>query len=294
MSDVAASRERLARIVDRLSAASEKQYVNAFTCFEWPQSLDRGSWTMSPELVSLYGTPLWEGLDDARRKALSFFEIVNFFSVTLNGERFLVDGLNQDLYAANEAGRLTRYIHHVIDEENKHMQFFGKFCMKYAGKVYPDKKLAFEREYAPGEEEFLFFARVVVFEQISDAVNIRIMEDERLPDVVRRINGLHHQEETRHLAFHREITRLLWDIHAPGWTGETVAGVREYLREWAGAIWREMCNPAAYRDAGIAKGLEAREAALADPGRRALRDELNRAHEEFFIDAGIFEGVPRA
>ena len=32
------------------------------------------------------------------------------------------------------------------------MVYFGTFCNRYAGKIYPERKLAFPREYAPGDD----------------------------------------------------------------------------------------------------------------------------------------------
>ena len=114
-------------------------------------------------------------------KRLSFCETVNFFSLNIHGEKRLIEGLARRLYRRGMED-LTAYLHHFLDEENKHMVYFGGFCTEYAGKVYPDRKVAFPREYAAGEEDFLFFAQVLIFEEIVDVYNVHLATDERLPD----------------------------------------------------------------------------------------------------------------
>jgi hypothetical protein len=133
------STESAAALAVRLSKASVKKYWNPYTDLEWPESLDKNDWFMSPELTSIYGTDLWNGLTEQQQKSLSFWELINFFSITLQGERPLVQGLCHQMYSRQGKDE-THYMHHFLDEENKHMVMFAMFCNKYAGKVYPDKK----------------------------------------------------------------------------------------------------------------------------------------------------------
>ena len=91
-----------------------------------------------------------------------------------------------------------------------HMTWFGGFCRRYAGKIYPDRKLVLPREHAPGEEDVLFFARVMIFELLVDTFNRRMAKDDRLHPLVREINRRHHEDESRHLAFGRLLVEDLW------------------------------------------------------------------------------------
>ena len=64
----------LAELSAQLCEASERKFVNPYEYLEWPETLERERWYTSPELVSLHGTPIWDGLDEPARKRLSFFE----------------------------------------------------------------------------------------------------------------------------------------------------------------------------------------------------------------------------
>ena len=212
----------LEETVTTLTAASRRKAVSPHSAIEWPQAVDRNRYFMSPELISLYGTETWESLDELARRRLSFWETVNFFSLNIHGERPLVAGLAARLYRDGSEG-VEAYLHHFLEEENNHMVYFGGFCRRYAGKVYPDRQLAFPRDYAPGEEDFLFFAQVLLFEEIVDAYNVACARDELLEPTARRIHLLHHLDESRHLVFGRRYVAELFDHHVPTWRSNSSA-----------------------------------------------------------------------
>jgi hypothetical protein len=276
----------LAETVRRLSAASQRAYQNPYEAIVWPDDLGRDQWFTSPELVSLYGTPWWDELDDQGRKTLSFWEAVNFFSLNIHGEKILMEGLAHRLYQP-DLEEATEYLHHFLDEENKHSVWFGTFCTRYAGKVYPDRKVAFPREYGEGEEDLLFFAKVSIFEEVVDRYNLTMGRDERLAGVARQINANHHAEETRHLVFGRRIVADLWQRWAPTWSPEVVAGVRAHLGAYVNITWREFYNPDVYRDAGLDDPWAVARDAWDHPAARAHRDAITRFCLRPLVAAGV-------
>jgi len=269
--------DEIADTVRRLSASSRRNYQNPYEAIEWPAAdeLDRTQWFSSPELISLYGTPAWDALPDDRRRTLSFWEAVNFYSLNIHGEKKLMEGLAHRLYQPGMEA-VAEYLHHFLDEENKHSVWFGTFCTRYAGKVYPDRNLEFPREYADGEEDFLFFARVSIFEEIVDRYNVAQGHDDRLVAVARQINANHHAEETRHLVFGRRMVTWLWREWSDRWSPEVVAGIRAHLDAYVSATWREYYNPDAYRDAGFDEPWAVARDAWHHPAAEAHRDEINR------------------
>jgi para-aminobenzoate N-oxygenase AurF len=278
-----------ATTVKRLCDASIKDYFNPYSSFEWPESLDPEQWFTSPELISLHGMNVYEDLTEAERKRLSFYEAVNFFSLNIHGEKSLVEGLAERLYRKG-SDEVTRYLHHFLDEENKHMVYFGGFCTRYAGKIYPDRKMVFPREYQPGEEDFLFFAKVLMFEEIVDVYNVIMSRDERLVPVARQINLLHHRDEARHLVFGRQVVKDLFDRHATRWSGETRRGVGEYLKGYLVATWKEYYNPDVYRDFGFQAPFEIQEMAFANA--RAHRKRISEGCIRYFLENEILDEEP--
>jgi hypothetical protein len=285
---------RLEETVEKLCAASRHKYVNPYEHVEWPESLAPGQWFTSPELISLYGTPSWERLDQAARARLSFLEAVNFYSINVHGEKALIEGLAKRMYSADDPvlAACSPYLQHFLDEENKHIVYFGGFCRRYADRMYSDRKLDFARKYAPGEEDFLFFARVLIFEEIVDAHNQAMANDPRLAAIARRINLIHHLEERRHLAFGRLITAELFERHSQHWTSRTLDGVRSYLAAYLLATWRAYTNPDVYADAGLERGYELAEEVFAHPNCRAHRRAVSAGCVRYLLEHGMLAGEP--
>lgn len=280
---------KLRATVERLCRVSREHYKDPYREIEWPAEVDREQWFTSPELISLYGTEAWEALDERQRKVLSFYEAVAFYSLNIHGERLLLEGLARRLHRA-ETEEYSAYLHHFVDEENKHMVWFSRFCTQYAGGPYPEKKIAFPRDHAEGEEDFLFFAKVLVFEEIVDVYNRRQAKDDRLVPVARDINRLHHFDETRHLGFGRELVETLWRRYAPRWSDDVRTRVEDTVRSSVGATLREYYNPAAYSDAGLEEPFQLRAMALAHEGQRESRREVSRGLVRFLNETGIAPG----
>jgi hypothetical protein len=279
-------------ILGKLCSASQKQFVNPYTAFQWPDRLDDALWCMPPELISIEGTEEFAALGDSQRRKLSLLEICNFFSLTLQGEKTLIEKVARYLYRPSYQ-EATAYLQHFLDEETKHIVYFGEFCNRYLGKVYPDRHIAGGKiEYAPGEEDFSIFASILVFEEIGNYYNIQMARDARLNPIVREINALHRREEARHLAFGRALVADLFARHSPRWSESTLARVRDYLAGFILSTWKEFFNPDAYREAGLENTFALYEKALESPASRARFANAISECSEFLIDGGILVTPP--
>jgi hypothetical protein len=284
--------ETTSQLAVRLSRASRKLFYDVYNHFDWPEQLVEGAWCMPPELISIHGTPAWDAMTEAQRKRLSLYEICNLFSLVLQGERPLVAGLSDRLYQRQNDRDITTYLHHFLDEENKHMVMFGEFCHRYIGKVYPEKKISLPREYAKGEEEVAFFCKAMVVEELGDYYNVAIEKDARVDPLVREINKVHHIDEARHLAFGRAHLADLFQRHSAQWSADDLAGFRRWLADYLRASWGDYYNPSVYRDAGLADAYEIRQAALAHPACVAHRQAVSAKLVDYFVRTGLLAGVP--
>ena len=276
----------------RLTRASRKKFWDVYSAFSWPDALTEGAWAMPPELLSLYGTAAYDALDEAQRRRLALYELGNFFSLVLQGERPLVQGLVHRLYLKSSGREITDYLHHFVDEENKHMVMFGEFCNRYIGKIYPEKKISLAREYSKGEEEVAFFCKVMVVEELGDFYNVLIERDERAEPLVRELNRVHHVDEARHLAFGRLYLAELFARYSSEWSAEILAGFRSWLVEYLRASWGDYYNPTMYRDAGLADAYEVRQMALAHPACAAHRQRASSKLVTYFVKIGLLADEP--
>lgn len=275
----------------KLCEISEKAYLNPYTYINWPDEMPKEQWFMTPELISIFATAEYEALDDRQKQILSFYEAINFFSLNIHGEKSLVEGIAHRLYS-KELKEFAPYLHHFLDEENKHMIYFGGFCQRYAGKVYRNRKMEIPREYAKGEEDFLFFARIMIFEELVDVYNIRMSTDEKLEPIARQINLVHHLEEARHLVFGRLICEHLFEKHSPSWSPQVLQNCRDYLSNYIVSTWKEYYNPDVYADAGITDPYDMVEKAWTCESARKHRRKVSSKVIEFLKERKMIDKEP--
>ncbi|MBA9006779.1 diiron oxygenase [Thermomonospora cellulosilytica] len=281
----------MAETTERLSRLSQRSYQNPYTAVEWPSSVDpERQWFSSPEYLSLYGTPLWERLDEPARRRLAFHEAVNFYSLNIHGEKGLMEGLAARLYR-RDLLEVADYLHHFLDEENKHSIYFGGFCTRYA-RVYRSRQLPFEESRARDVEDLLFFVKTMIFEEIVDVYNRVQARDDRLEPIARFINRNHHLEESRHLVFGRRLVAALWEACAPDWDGTVRADIRAYLAQFLVATWREYYNPDVYADAGLADPWEVAEQAWSAPAQREHRRRVSAKVLGYLTGIGLLDKEP--
>jgi hypothetical protein len=276
----------------RLTTQSREQFWNVYTEFQWPEKLEGDRFAMTPELISIYGTELWNELSREQQIKLSLYEVGNFFSLTLQGERPLVAGLSDRLYSSRLSPEGTEYIHHFIDEENKHMIMFGIFLNKYIGKVYPEKKIALDRKYVKGEEEVAFFCKVMVVEELGDYYNVKMMLDDSIEPIVKQVNWVHHRDESRHLGFGRRHLTEICEKWLPTWDEETKKGFADWLAAYVKSSWSDFYNPTMYKDAGIGSGYEIRKMALAHPKTAEHRQKASKKLLNIFVRLGLLPEAP--
>ncbi|HWO19642.1 MAG TPA: diiron oxygenase [Kofleriaceae bacterium] len=271
MTTQGARRRDVGEILEVLCAASRRRYQNPYTAIAWPDALAGAAYVyFSPELSSLDGLPAYTALPEEQRRRAGLFEIGGYFSLTLHGEQRLMAGVLRLLYRSSVRA-YSDYLHHLIDEENKHMVYFAEFSRRFVGKLYPDKHLprAPREGYAPGEEELQIFASIWIFEQLGDYFSLGLMRDTRVDPIVRQVCRLHHHEESRHLVFGREVVKDLVARFGPGFSEATRDGLRRYLDQFIAASWAEYYNPDVYRDAGLPEPYALRKAALRSDASRA-------------------------
>ncbi|MCB9656316.1 MAG: diiron oxygenase [Sandaracinaceae bacterium] len=276
----------------RLTALSRERAWDVYRDIAWPEALTGERYCMAPELMSVWGTEYWDTLDEAQRLRLSLYECANFFSLTLQGERPLVAGLSDRLYSKRVTKEGTEYLHHFLDEENKHMVMFGMFLNRYVGKVYPEKKVALERSYAKGEEEVMFFCKALVVEELGDYYNMKMMNDARLEPIVRELNDVHHRDESRHIAFGRLHLAELAAHWLSEWSDEVRMRVQTWLAQYLKASWADFYNPSMYRDAGLPDAFKLRTAVMAHPASAALRTQASAKLVRLFLDCGLLSEAP--
>lgn len=259
--------EAYAEVLRKLTDSSIEHDYDPRRRFAWPDSLAADVWLMPPDLMSVGDTPLAAALDERTLKALSRWESMNFFSLTLHGERELVMLISRHIHSSGFEAP-SDFFHRFIEEENHHMWFFAEFCRRY-GKIYPDATVWVSPEdLRPELDVFLAFLRILLFEEIGDYFNIRMSADASLPPIVRALNAAHHADESRHIAAGRQVVRHLWGLLGGGLSPEERTVFETQLKEYVAFTLQSFYNPRMYADAGIRDCYGFRRELLRQPARR--------------------------
>ncbi|MFJ8621263.1 diiron oxygenase [Kitasatospora sp. NPDC093550] len=274
--------------LQRLENLAESGYYNPYSMFDWPESIEAGLPWMSESLTTLAGTEMWDELTREQQIALTKYEAINFFSLNIHGIRELLNDVVLRIHERTYAD-VSEFLHHFIGEENEHMWFFAQFCLRYGGRLYPAQpalKADSVEHLSSVARELIVFARILIFEEIVDYYNAHMATDESLPRIAREINRVHHQDESRHVAFGRMVfTNLLAQVAKRD--PAEVPLIAEYLEGYLQYSIATLYNPAAYRDAGIPDALALRRRALEHPARVEAHEQVLKRTRKFLSKAGV-------
>lgn len=280
---------------ERLSASSA-DYRDPLAQVAW-ESLDPERPWMPEEMVSLYGTPEWEGLTEHQRRYLGQCEFVAFLELGLWLEALFMQRIAARA-SHGPAHDLADYTYqlHELREEAGHSLMFVEFIrrsgippMASRGKR-PRMATAFAR-MAPFDSAG-FWATILIGEAVPDQVNRVLYRDERLPEAVRQVMAVHMREEARHIAFARSRV------------GERLDGMSTLRRRALGAlvrqVFRQFIDQCFYPPAGVyaQAGLDRPEAlarrARANPHRTQVVADCIGPTVDFLAERGLpLDPLPR-
>ncbi|WP_329485907.1 diiron oxygenase [Kitasatospora sp. NBC_01246] len=277
---------RFLEILDRLTTKSIDDYYNPYKLFEWPDSLPEEMWWMSPELTTTHGTEAARRLTEKELHALSRYESINFYSLNVHGIRELLIEVTKRIHTTGFETP-SDFFHHFIGEENEHMWFFAEFCLRYGRKIYRQPAGANVEIPRSNVESLLVFARILIFEELVDHFNSRMALDDRLHETIRGINRIHHQDESRHIAFGRElVTALAADVRQTS-TEEEMRDIAGYIRRYMTYSFETLYSPQVYRDAGIKDPHGLRRQLLESPQRAEFEQSVYRKTAKYLERTGL-------
>lgn len=273
----------------QLSLKSEEKFISP-GAISWPAGLNEGGWYFSPELISIYGSEVWFSMNESQQKRLSFAEAVNFFSMNIHGEKYLISEMSRLLYV-NKDLELSRYLLHFVNEEARHMMFFARFCHQYAGKIYKDRTVQFDTAMDADFAWILLFARINIFEEVIGHYNRQMSGDSKLEPIARQINRIHYIEELRHLSFGRQLLTQRVNKTVDRWETDKQIALRTQLSDYLRMVWQQFYNPDAYRDAGLSIDYDTWREIAASDRSRVQRETINRKRLPHLRSLGILEDL---
>lgn len=281
-------REDVAR---RLLAVSRKHSFDPDIDVEWGGVQDPDRFYISPEMVSLYETPLWNELDHRGRVELSKQEFCSITSLGITAELMLMASLIRHASDIRYGSGSWAYALTEIEDECRHSKMFARMITEFGVDIVAPRWGIRQAGRMAGaiSDPVGLFAGALLVEEFTDALQRVTFPDEALQPTVRSVTRIHVIEETRHIKFAREelkhqlAQRSSTSRHAAGYA---VAHAARYIR---GTV----IDPSCY----AAVGLDPRQARLAarnSTHRREVEQWMLRKCMAFFDEVGFLDGPARA
>ena len=192
------------RLLNLYEKGKDKQW-NAQTRIDWSIDLDPGSPENAPdEQIAIYGSDIWEALDEAGRKELRHHMVSWLNSQFLHGEQGAlicsakivqtVPDIDSKFYAATQ----------VMDEA-RHVEMYSKYLREKIELAYPINKslqALLDQVIADERWDMTYLGMQVIIEGLALAAFALIRDYSQEP-LAKAINTYVMQDEARHVAFGR-------------------------------------------------------------------------------------------
>ncbi|MER6391582.1 diiron oxygenase [Streptomyces sp. NPDC001523] len=249
-------------VAQRLLRTSVAHSFDPVTDIDWEAPLEEGAWFCVPERLSLYGTPLWEGMDEQQRIELSRHEFASLAGMGGWLELCLIQMLARYLASRDLKDPRTHYALNEMGDETRHVTMFGMLHRKLGCPPYgPPAYL--RRAFTAGSlafQDLTTFALALVTEELLDRFQREIAQDERVQPLIRRICQIHVIEEARHVSFARTELR-----NSVAHTSSTRRAFHRHLTGLAASLDVPcLLDPSLYRAVGLDPA-EARRQARSNP-----------------------------
>ena len=275
---------------ERLLKGSVKKSYAPIVDIDWDAPLDPDKFFLPPKTVSLYGTPLWDGMTREQRIELSRQEFVNTLSAGIWFENMLNQALLRDMVHQDPTARETHYKLTELGDETRHMVMFGKAIERVGAK--PVRPRLYQRMIINALplafKGSLLWVAALIGEEIFDSLQRQMMDDPELQPMVQRLMRIHVTEEARHIQFARDGARKrVQDM--PRINKLWVAN----LNGVGGLFFRYLfTNPVPYRRCGI-DARQARRIARCSPHRREVQVVGFAPLAAFLEEVGLMGPIAR-
>lgn len=209
-------------LATRLMRSAARQSYDPDVDLDWDAPPVPGLWWMQPERMSLYGTKMWDRLDEEQRIALSAHEVASIASVGIWFEIVLMQLLLRDAYVADPTSARTQFALTEVGDETRHTVMFGRAIDAMGVPAYGPRphirrigRLGPVALRGPGA-----YASILIGEEPVDRWQRELARDERVQPLMRMVSRIHVTEEARHVTFARDElvravrgmkrTRLAW------------------------------------------------------------------------------------
>ncbi|MET7288210.1 diiron oxygenase [Streptomyces sp. NPDC005573] len=278
------------QVAQRLLASSARHSFDPDTELDWDAPFEDGKWFWPPELVSLYGTPMWRRMSEEQRILLSRHEAAALASLGIWFEIILMQLLARHIYDQAATSAHVRYALTEIEDECRHSKMFARLIEHGGTPWYPVSRahhhlgrLFKTVSTTPGS-----FTATLLGEEVLDWMQRLTFPDERVQPLIRGVTRIHVVEEARHVRYAREELRRQMTT-APRWSREfTRVSSGEFARVFSVAF----VNPDVYTHAGLDRREAVAQVRASGHRQEVMRTGAKRL-TDFLDEIGVLRGAGR-
>lgn len=211
------------RNLTRISRESSKSFEDFF---DWNQyKKDDGQYYMPPELLSIYGSELYEKLTEKQLRELTRIEAIQTLYLYAYAESVMCYYMARHLVKSDFWSEEHAFILREQIEEYRHQDMFLR-ALEILGKDYkPMSKFTkwwtgFEAIVLPPK---IFFLLQIAIELVTREIWRLTFPDERIHPLVRDLCMIHEREEARHVTFSNAYIENAYK--RDGFFMRTIAGI---------------------------------------------------------------------
>lgn len=277
--------------LERLLKSSARHSYDPIVDIDWNAPIPEDKWGMRPERMSLYGTELWDSLTEQQQLTLSKHEVASISSVGIWFEVILMQMMLRDVYDDDPKSMHMHYALTEVADECRHSTMFGKAIDHFGVPAYGPPPAIFKlgRLFTKIVRGPSSYGAILVAEEILDAWQREMLNDDRVQPVVRMVSRIHVLEEARHMTFAREeVARMMPSLNKRQRVMQQIQ-----VAHVSSFVARALVNPAVYASVGIDPSV-GRKVAWKNPKYIETLNWMGEKPTRFLRDVGLITSKTEA
>ncbi len=270
--------------IQHIIDASRRKSFDPYKEIDWSVPFDYSHFYMPQDMVSLYGTPLWDGMTREQRVKLSMHEACSALATTIWFENQLCFKLIDYLLGASPLDPHFYWMQIEVADECRHSMMFGEAIKRCGVPWYQPRyssTIAFFSKYLTSRVAMML--STLAAEDVTGYINNRTAQDPECHPVMRELSKIHIVEEARHRGYAHEYLKRNWP-HV-GKIKRSLA--RRYGLLSTRIIMWQLVHPQIYKNLGLPP--EALEMAKTNPNRARIRREMAAELVDFLTEVDIVD-----
>ena len=270
--------------LQHLIDASHRKSFDPYKEIDWAVPFDYSYFYMPQDMVSLYGTKLWDHMTHEQRVRLSKHEACSALASTIWFENQLSFKLMDYLIDVSPLDPHFHWMQIEVADECRHSMMFGEAIKRCKVPWYEPRfssSITFFTKYLTSRVAMML--STLAAEDVTGYLNRRTAHDPECHPVMRELSKIHILEEARHRGYAHQYLKQNWP-HI-GKFRRSMA--RRYgLLSTQVIIW-QLVHPAIYKNLGLPG--EALEMAKNNPHRARIRREMSAELVKFLTEIDIVD-----